>query len=297
MNSKNKFFENIDKQIGYNKGKNLFSGGDELALKFVDDTILAIKNIKDLDADSESMLIDYATDKVMEEFCRMNQYYAFNSSARKELHHLYNDLFSSIRANKKSMETISAEHYQNLKIWLLKTNSFAEKLYCHAGDDIEPVVCAEYSAELQMEVLKIDKETLLQPVLDIGCGKNGNLVHSLDKYGIEARGLDRFAFSDNKLINSDWLEFSYGIEKWGTIVSNLGFSNQFIHHHLREDGNYIEYGKKYMEILQSLKVGGRFHYAPDLPFIEQYINANQYKVEVYDLNNLNFRTTIITRLK
>jgi hypothetical protein len=99
-------------------------------------------------------------------------------------------------------------------------------------------------------------------------------------------------------INSKILyEYNYGIGKWGTIVSNLGFSNHFKHHNLREDGNYIEYGKKYMDIIRSLKVGGRFHYAPDLPFIEFYLDTRQYQIDKFDIGEFDFKTTVITRLK
>ena len=115
--------------------------------------------------------------------------------------------------------------------------------------------------------------------MDIGCGKQGRLMKFLKNNGIEVYGIDRFFFADNNVINSDWLEYDYGIEKWGTIVSNLGFSNHFKHHNLRQDGNIIEYGKKYMEILRSLKIGGRFHYAPGLPFIEEYLDNTQFRIE------------------
>lgn len=115
--------------------------------------------------------------------------------------------------------------------------------------------------------------------------------------GVETYGIDRFSFTDKNLSNSDWLEYSYGVEKWGTIISNLGFSNHFKHHNLREDGNYIEYGKKYMEILKSLKIGGEFYYAPDLPFIEQYLDSRQFRIDKNEIGKYHFKTTKITRLK
>ena len=80
---------------------------------------------------------------------------------------------------------------------------------------------------------------------------------------------------------TDWLEYDYGEEKWGTIISNLSFSNHFNHHNLRENGNYIEYGKTYMNILYSLKIDGSFHYAPDLPFIEKYLDGNQFELKKF----------------
>ena len=120
-------------------------------------------------------------------------------------------------------------------------------------------------------------------------------VNYLKNQGIEALGIDRFKFTASNLITVDWLEFDYGKEKWGTIISNLGFSNHFNHHNLREDGNYIEYGKTYMNILNSLKVGGRFHYAPDLPFIEKYLDNKQFDLRKYEINEYDFKTTKIKK--
>jgi len=98
-------------------------------------------------------------------------------------------------------------------------------------------------------------------------------------------------------MTADWLDYDYGKNKWGTIVSNLGFSNHFNHHHLRENGNYIAYGKTYMNILYSLKTGGHFHYAPDLPFIERYLNNNQFQINKFEINKYNFKSVKIKKLK
>ena len=291
-----KYVKNIDKQIEFNQGKNIFLD-NEMALRFVDETIKAISNINELNKDYEDFLIDYSTDKAIEEFCRINQYYTFNSQAKNDLRNIYSDLFSNIKTKVSSLETIEKNHYQNLKQWLQKNNPFAEKIYSNAETDIKPVACSEYRADFQIDVLKIDTKTIMEPVLDIGCGKQGNLVNYFCKLGIIAKGIDRFSFSEGNLINSDWLEYNYGIEKWGTVMSNLGFSNHFKHHNLREDGNYIEYAKKYMDILKSLKIGGRFHYAPDLPFIELYLDKQQYKIEKYEIGDFDFKTTVIKRLK
>lgn len=292
-----KYLKIIDKQIEFNQGKNILIENNDMTLKFVDDTINAIADTKELNIDSEKILIDYATDKALEEFCRINQYYTFNSQAKNDLRSIYCDLFSSVKIDKDPIITISKNHYQNLKQWLQKTNPFSEKVYSNVGLDIRPVACSEYSPDLQIDVLKIESKTLMEPVLDIGCGKLGNLVKYLNHLGIDTYGIDRFSFAANNLTNSDWLEYDYGIEKWGTIISNLGFSNHFKHHNLREDGNYIQYGKKYMDILKSLKIGGRFHYAPDLPFIEQYLDNRQFKIEQNEIDEYYFKTAIITRLK
>lgn len=292
-----RLFKSIDLQIESNQGKNLFIDDGDLPLKFIDKTIKAIADWKDLNVSSERKLVEYATSKALEEFCRVNQYYAFNSQAKNDLLTIYGALFTSIKASENSIETIAKNHYQNLKQWLRKTNQFAEKIYSNSDATVKPVACAEYSPALQIEILNMDCKTLMEPVLDIGCGKQGNLVKELIQLGINAHGIDRFSFTDKNLTYADWLEYNYGLEKWGTIISNLGFSNHFKHHDLREDGNYIEYGKKYMDILKALRIGGRFHYAPDVPFIEQYLDNQQFKIEKIAIGEYDFKTTIITRIK
>lgn len=284
----------IDSQITSNQGSNIFLPDK---FRFIKETIKAISEIHELHPELEKILIDYATEKALEEFCRMNQYFTFNSQARNDLRELYRDLFLSIRTKKESIEKISKNHYQNLKIWLQKTNPFSENTYSNADLNIEPVACAEYSPDLQIKILKLDIKSIMEPVLDVGCGKNGNFVDYLSKLGIEIFGIDRHSFTQKNLISTDWLEYDYGVEQWGTIISNLGFSNHFRHHNLREDGSFIAYGKKYMIILNSLKVGGKFHYAPNLPFIERFLPVSHFKMEKYEICGYGFQTTIITRLK
>jgi len=291
-----RFIESIDKQIESNKGQNIFFDKPEI-FQFISETINAISNINELNSDSERFLVNYAADKAIEEFCRINQYYSFDTKCISELRIIYSDLFADIRTGKTSTEEISKSHYKRLRAWIKKSNPFAEKIYLNTDSKVDPVVCSEYSPALQIEILRIECTLLKEPILDIGCGKQGNLVNYLFQKGIEAYGIDRFSFTANNLSYSDWLEYNYGLEKWGTIISNLGFSNHFKHHNLREDGNYIEYGGKYMEILKSLKIGGEFYYAPDLPFIEQYLDSGQFKVEKNEIEKYDFKTTKITRLK
>ncbi len=254
-------------------------------------------DIDRLTPDSKQSLIDYATDKAIEEFCRVNQYYSFDLKAKNNLRKIYSDLFENFQTKTNSIEDISKNHYEKLKSWLKENNPFAEKIYKNSDEKVSQVACSEYSPELQIDILQIDVKHLMQPVLDIGCGVNGYLVNYLKNQGIEVLGIDRFKFTTSNLITADWLEYDYGKEKWGTIVSNLGFSNHFNHHNLREDGNYIEYGKTYMNILNSLKVGGCFYYAPDLPFIEKYLDNKQFDLRKYEINECDFKTTKIQKMR
>ncbi len=291
-----RFTENIDSQIEFNQGKNIFLDNLDI-FQFAKETVKATSDIDRLTPDSKQSLIDYATDKAIEEFCRVNQYYSFDLKAKNNLRKIYSDLFENFQTKTNSIEDISKNHYEKLKSWLKENNPFAEKIYKNGDEKVSQVACSEYSPELQIDILQIDVKHLMQPVLDIGCGVNGYLVNYLKNQGIEVLGIDRFKFTTSNLITADWLEYDYGKEKWGTIVSNLGFSNHFNHHNLREDGNYIEYGKNYMNILNSLKVGGCFHYAPDLPFIEKYLDNKQFDLRKYEINEYDFKTTKIKKMK
>ena len=293
----NEFKDSIDKQFRFNKNKNLFYDGILNSLRFSPDTLDALERIDLADPDSADLLADYLTDRAIQEFCMVNQYYTFDKQARSDLRNIYVDLFANIKSRSLSMEKVAEKHYDNLISWLQETNPFAEKIYDSRGEKIDPVVCSEYSPALQVEILQIDIDHLMEPVLDIGCGEKGNLVLYLRQMGIEASGFDRLTFSDPYLYSSDWLEHEFEKERWGTITSNLAFSNHFQHHHFRNDGSYIDYARKYMEILNSLKPGGCFHYAPDLPFIEQFLDKEKFQLSKQSIGEYDFKSTVIRRLK
>ena len=293
----NKFQDSIENQLAFNAGKNLFHEGAISSLAFSPETLAAIERFGEIDITAENLLIDYLTGRVLQEFCRVNQYYSFDKQNRKDLRDIYIDLFSNIRNPENTLELTAKIHYENLKKWLLKANSFAGKMYTPKDELVEPVACHEYSAELQLMILQIDADKIAGPALDIGCGKQGNLVKHLRGSGIEAYGCDRFAEASPFLTCQDWFEFDYGKDKWGTITSNLGFSNHFNHNHLRNDGRFVDYAKTYMDILNSLKIGGSFHYAPGLPFIEKYLDHSKFRVEMQKIGNSGVKSVRIMRLK
>jgi hypothetical protein len=42
---------------------------------------------------------------------------------------------------------------------------------------------------------------------------------------------------------------------------------------------------------------GCFYYAPDLPFIEQYLDSNQFSISRREITGNDFNTAIVKRLK
>ena len=291
----------IQEQIAFNKGKNVFTNVESKTLGFIEDTASFIDKIRNIDVQSEKSLVDYLTDESLQEFCRVNQFFSFNSESIEELKAIYFYLNKQIRlldtqAAQAELDNLSEQHYQKLCDWLVRTNKFSEKMYSNDQEIVQPVACSEYTPDLQLNIFQIDFKTMRQPVLDVGCGREMNLVNFLRDNGVEAYGIDRFDNNSPFYIKSDWLEFGFEANKWGTIISNLGFSNHFIHHNLRADGNFRAYAQKYMEILASLENEGSFYYAPELPFVETYLDIFTYQCRSIAMSGSAFKASHITKI-
>lgn len=145
------------------------------------------------------------------------------------------------------------------------------------GDEPRDVTCGHYSPALQLEVLGLADAAIADPVLDIGCGVGAELVQALRARGHDVRGIDR----DVPAVLGDpvdWLRFAYGVDRWGTVISHLGFSLHFLHHHLSGQASAYTYAELYMQVLRSLAPGGVFAYAPGLPFIEAMLPRDRYRL-------------------
>jgi SAM-dependent methyltransferase len=156
------------------------------------------------------------------------------------------------------------------------------------GGEPRDAVCATYPPSLQLEVLGLDPEELLGPVLDVGCSPGAALVLHLRGSGVEALGIDRDAPEGiDGVVAADWLEFGYGEGVWGTVVSHLGLSLHFLCYHLASgpaaEALALAHAEAYARVLRSLRPGGCFAYAPSLPFIEELLPASSYRCERVDL--------------
>ncbi|MBO8172081.1 MAG: class I SAM-dependent methyltransferase [Bacillaceae bacterium] len=222
-------------------------------------------------------LIEYVADKSIQLFMEVNQYLDFTREDHHQLQRIYEDLFERVYMIGKQEKITDADidqlfnsHYKHLQTFLLDSNGNEIFKKYRESPHLFKIENAEYSPEFQMRLLNIDPATIKQPVLDIGCGQQASLVLFLREQGIEAYGMDRHA-NNIGIFKVNWLEYEFVPDTWGTIVSHMAFSNHFMHHHLRTDGDYEMYAKKYMEILKALKSGGRFLYAPALPFMEDIL--------------------------
>lgn len=291
----------IKKQISFNKGKNLLANSAVNSLQMIEVDESLVETMKNMNAETESQMIDFMTNEALQEFCRVNQYFSFNNESVQQLKKIYFLLNQNIRklentVQQSELKNISLLHYERLCNWLVQTNAFAGKMYDNSQEFVQPVPCSEYPPQLQLNILKLDIKNMLQPVLDIGCGREMNMLNYLRDNSIEAYGIDRFDIENPFYEKADWLEYTFEENKWGTIISNLGFSNHFIHHNARIDGKYRDYALKYMEILDSLKPGGSFHYSPDLAFIEIYLDKSKYNCINYAIEGYAYNATQITKL-
>ncbi len=144
---------------------------------------------------------------------------------------------------------------------------------------LQEVVSAEYDPALQLRILGLDVAGLAEPILDLGCGAGAHLVRWLRARGLAAVGIDRAAEPAEGILRADWLETPLVPGSLGTAISHQGFSLHFLHHHLRPGGEAARYARRYMEILRALRPGGRFAYAPGLPFIEEHLPPAAWRVE------------------
>ena len=91
------------------------------------------------------------------------------------------------------------------------------------------------------------------------------------------------------------MEYSFEPDRWGSVVSNMAFTNH-LHYANHHDRIQLEpYLRKFKEIIASLRVGGSFYYAPSVPFIEERLETNTYRVERFEVFR-DIQSTRITRV-
>jgi hypothetical protein len=311
MNIENKILDSVIAQLQYNENKNLFCINPAFYyFKISDDTYNFICGNKTelfnylsflFNQNAQSKLIDKIAELVLNTFYKSNQFVTFSETDICELKKYYlsfilgiKDILSETAAF--TIEELTTNHYNNLRKWILKTNPFVEKINRSDNPYLKEVVCSEYSTEMQLELLDINIRNLNEPVIDIGCGMHANLVNFLRAEGIDAYGLDRMLFANSGyLIKNDWFGFEFNVNSWGTIIANMSFSNHFRHHHYRTDGRFEDFARKYNQILNSLKLNGKFIYSPSLPFIEQHINETKFRLTL-NLSKTKFGVTHIIKM-
>ncbi|HTM93283.1 MAG TPA: hypothetical protein VL095_12745 [Flavisolibacter sp.] len=291
----------IKLQIVHHQNINLLADKQWTGFRFSQSTIDLIKQINKnkLSPDEETRLLQFAVEAALSSFYKVNQYYAFDKKAIDSLLGIYRVLVMEIKEKDYAFidfDELADVHYSRLQNWLIQNYPQAVLIYPADKAAIHPVACAEYNAITQLAALGINEQNLKEPILDIGCGKEHRLVTYLKTKGYEAWGIDREAEPNSNILKKSWFEYEYGNLRWGTIISHLSFTNHFRHHHLKSSGDHVRYAKTFIAILKSLQVGGKFHYAPDLPFIELFLDDSQYQITKLEIEQTNFYASSIERI-
>jgi len=238
-------------------------------------------------------LTDFVLNHVINEVHRINQFIDIPRNKREELRKIYESSFEELARVENVKEYLFNHHYPALSRWL--SSIYPENLreIISSSKEINSVICEEYSAEFQINLLQLNLEKLKEPILDIGCGKSGYLVKYLKSKNKEVLGIDRLIINETDyLLKTDWNEFEFKEQTWGTIISNMAFSNHMIYAVNYDQDKYELIVRKYKEILNSLKVGGEFIYAPselktELSEIEKGFSKENYQLsKTYQLTKI-----------
>jgi hypothetical protein len=268
--------EIIDNQIQINGKLNLLFKQLNTEVKIDDkfkEKLIELKNHNGNVTD----LIDYTVKRTVDTIFQLNQYLDISNGEIEILKRIYQETWETLQEN--NFNNTIGEHHQKLSKWISKfyPPDFSEAL--ENNRTIGSVKNREYSAEFQTAVFDISLADLKEPIIDIGCGKNGHLVNKINELKKHVVGLDRIINEEKGfLFEINWFDFYFEPKKWGTIISNMSFANhlQFTFNH--DIGNIYRYYVKYKEILESLKLNGEFIYAPSLPFIEERLDRTRFSV-------------------
>lgn len=162
-------------------------------------------------------------------------------------------------------------HHERLRLIMASYCVTYQDNPLHSNPLLRTVPCEEYTAPFQLSILGLSLTDLLEPVLDIGCGENGTLVHYLCEQGISAYGIDRLAPDKPNFFQNDWFDFDYTSQAWGTVLAHQSLSTHFIYAYLHQPQSIEKFAKLTMKILFSLHKGSSLCYAPGMPFFEAQV--------------------------
>ena len=259
--------------IGYLQSKN----SEKLIIKMISDNILYYQaiNTNQKVEDFSGTLYNY----FVHECVMNNQYICLSKNEYNAVLNLYKELIYNLRA--LSIDEVSYEDVQTI------VKNHREKLIeiiSRKDDEVDKKIiipCSEYNADLQIKILRIDSNSITDPIIDIGCGKDAKLVNLLKKQYKNVYGIDQYYSIQDNIVRNNWFDFHFEPNTWGTVISHMAFSNHFrrsITFKTDELGRYIS---KYKEILASLKINGKFVYCPRIPEIEESLITSGYEITCF----------------
>lgn len=154
---------------------------------------------------------------------------------------------------------------------------------------------SNYTPEFQLEIFGINPKTVKEPVLDVSCGQDPQLIHYLRIKGVNAYGADYDAPEGSYIKRASWTNSNFGHNKWGTILSNIDVANT-INTAIKENSDAVKgLSLAYFNLLGCLKKGGEFIYAPPIPVLEAELSPEMFEVKHEKVSN-DLERTVITKL-
>jgi hypothetical protein len=232
----------------------------------------------------------------VKECVQNNQYISLSNKTIKLINKQYQALITElISVNIKNVNTklpVVVENHRKRLIQIIESNEYSE--------NIEQLIipCFEYTNDFQEQILRINESVLQEPIIDVGCGINCSLVKLLKRKGYkEVFGIDQYLSEEPFIISSNWFDFIFQKETYGTIISHMAFTNHYRRAIACNDGKEYLYEEKYNEILGSLKSKGKFIYSPSLISVENKIDTKVYSIHRYrNTEDRELDTVIISRL-
>ena len=238
-------------------------------------------------------LVAFASRQTVDVLYRHNQFLQISSELRGTLTQIYMETLEQALTGCSGYDVIRRHQFE-LSNWVrdLYPRRYIDVLEDHTV--IGSAHCAEYSPAMIEKIYRIDLYDLKEPILDIGCGTQQQLVAGLQKLGKYVYGFDRcIGGPSDSAGTGDWLTFRFEPETWSSIIANMSFSNHFIHH-LAEKTRFIsQYQSAYTAICKSLKIGGTFYYSPSLPADIESLRPDGFHISRHE--SFGVSVSVVTR--
>jgi|GEM_PF-2300130 len=297
------FFKLLRRQLDANRSKNLLNAN---AQRLLDVDALFLAAVEELSEGPCESIPDSIIKKVasnaaalfIERIYSINQYVQIDPKGRRALEQIYMDSWQELCQNRSRPAEDLLRNFHFRRIRNFVESLYPESLRAGLSSSIEVgnVVCNEYSAEIQLGLLRVDIGSIREPVLDIGCGSHAKLVTALRAAGVRTYGLDRRIMIEQPyLIQKSWFEFEFGSDRWGSIVSNLALSNHFEYVSRWKERDIAKYVSLFRRILKSLVPGGTFTFAPASVTLKERAEAAGCSTEEWPLPGGYYATRVTRR--
>ncbi|HEX2997525.1 MAG TPA: hypothetical protein VHP14_22070, partial [Anaerolineales bacterium] len=181
----------LQQQLDRNQTKNMLYARLGQILEIDPDFLAALEKL--LASDSKSFseparreAASFAAETLIKRLYAINQFVQVNEQKKHELEDIYLHTWQQIIETKNIQATLLNRHYPELTNWIASLYPQSFRKHLRDVPTVGQVVCEEYSPLLQIDLLKLDVQTLKQPVLDLGCGSKAGLTRHLRALGMEA---------------------------------------------------------------------------------------------------------------